>query len=168
MLNFIDFEVFKYNWLCVIANPVDKTEVVIIDDPEALRKYYEDHKNELYIGYNIREYDSYIFKGILAEFNPWDINDHIINKGLKGYQFSNVFREYPLIIYDLLQLNTSLKQLEAFQGHSIYESEVDFRLDRPLTKAEIDETVKYCRNDVQETMNLFIELRMTMMYRWSL
>lgn len=159
MFNFIDFEVFKYNWLCVIANPITKTETVIVDDPDKLREYYNAHKDELFIGYNIREYDSYIFKGILAGFNPWDINDHIINKGLKGYQFSNVFKEYPLIIYDLLQLNTSLKQLEAFQGHSIYESDVDFRLDRLLTQAEIDETIEYCRNDVQETMDLFVQLK---------
>lgn len=155
-LNFIDFEVFKYNWLCVIANPITKTETVIVDDVDKLRDYYNTHKDEVFIGYNIREYDSYIFKGILASFNPWDINDHIINKGLKGYQFSNVFREYPLIIYDLIQLNTGLKQLEAFQGHSIYESDVDFKLDRKLTQVEIDETIKYCRNDVQETMDLFL------------
>lgn len=156
MLNFIDFEVFKYDWLCVIANPVNKTETVIINNPDQLSQYYNSHKDEVFIGYNIREYDSYIFKGILAAFNPWDVNDHIINKKLKGYQFSDVFRDFPLIIYDLIQLNTSLKQLEAFQGHSIYESDVDFRIDRPLTETEIEETVKYCRNDVQETMDLFL------------
>ena len=159
MLHFIDFETFKYDWLCVIANPITKTEKVIVNSPAELRQYYDRYKEEIFIGYNIREYDSWIFKGILAGFNPWEINDHIINKKLKGYQFSNTLRSYPLIIYDLLQLNTGLKQLEAFQGHSIYESYVDFKLDRKLTQAEIEETVKYCRNDVQETMNLFTELK---------
>ena len=157
MLHFIDFEVFKYDWLCVIANPITKTETVIVNNPDKLRQYYQDHKSELFIGYNIRDYDSWIFKSILGGFNPFEMNEHIITKGLKGYQFSNTLREYQLIIFDLLQLNTSLKQLEAFQGHSIYESNVDFRLDRPLTQAEIDETIKYCRNDVQETMNLFLQ-----------
>lgn len=157
MLHFIDFEVFKYDWLCVIANPVSKTETVIVNKPDELRQYYNAHKEELFIGYNIREYDSYIFKGILAGFNPYEVNEHIITKGLKGYQFSNVFRDYPLITYDLLQFNTSLKQLEAFQGHNIYESEVDFRIDRKLTAAEIAETIEYCRNDVQETMDLFLK-----------
>ena len=156
MLVFFDFEVFKFNWLCVMAEPLTKKETVIVDDTDKLREFYESHKECIFVGYNCREYDSYIFKGILAGFNPWDINDHIINKGLKGYQFSSLFREYPLIIYDLIQLNTSLKQLEAFQGHSIYESEIDFKLDRKLTAAEIAETIEYCRNDVQETMNLFI------------
>lgn len=157
MLNFIDFEVFKYDWLCVIANPVTKTETVLVNNPDELRQYYNAHKEELFIGYNIREYDSYIFKGILADFNPYEINEHIITKGLKGYLFSSVLREYPLIIYDLLQLNTGLKQLEAFQGHSIYESEVDFRIDRKLTAQELAETISYCKNDVQETMDLFLQ-----------
>lgn len=158
-LHFIDFEVFMYDWLCVIANPITKTETVIVNKPDELRAYYEKFKNEIFIGYNIRDYDSYIFKGILAGFNPYEINEHIITKGLKGYQFSNVLREYPLITYDLLQLNTSLKQLEAMQGHNVYESEVDFRLKRKLTTAEIKETISYCRNDVEETINLFTQLK---------
>lgn len=45
------------------------------------------------------------------------------------------------------------------QGHNVYESEVDFRLDRKLTEAEIQETIKYCRNDVEETINLFTQLK---------
>lgn len=158
-LHFIDFEVFKYDWLCVIANPFTRTETVIVNEPDQLRAYYEKFKNEIFIGYNIRDYDSYIFKSILAGFNPYDVNEWIITKGLKGYQFSSVFREYPLITYDLLQLNTSLKQLEAMQGHNVYESEVDFRLDRKLTKKELEETVSYCRNDVEETINLFTQLK---------
>lgn len=158
-LHFIDFEVFKYDWLCVIANPITKTETVIVNNPTELKYYYEKFKNEIFVGYYIREYDSYIFKGILAGFNPYEINEHIITKGLKGYQFSNVFRDYPLITYDLLQLNTSLKQLEAMQGHNVYESDVDFRLDRKLTPEEIEETIKYCRNDVEETINLFTQLK---------
>lgn len=159
MLHFIDFEVFKYNWLCVIIDPINRTETVVVDDPDQLREYYSAHKGEIFVGYNIRDYDSWIFKGILAGFNPFEINEHIIGKGLKGYQFSSTLREYPLITYDLIRLNTSLKQLEAFQGHNVYESEVDFRLDRPLTEAEIEETVKYCKNDVMETINLFGQLK---------
>ena len=155
----IDFEVTKYDWLCVIANPITQTETVIANNPYKLTKYYEAHKNEIFVGYNIRNYDAYIFKGILAGFNPYEINEHIITKGLKGYQFSNTLREYPLITYDLLQLDTSLKQLEAMQGHNVYESEIDFRIDRKLTAQELAEMIKYCRNDVQETMDLFLELK---------
>ena len=159
MLNFIDFEVTKYDWLVTIANPITQTETVIVNDSYKLRKYYDQFKEEIFLGYNIREYDQWIFKGILAGFNPFEINEHIITKGLKGYQFSNTLREYPLIIYDLLQLNTSLKTLEGFQGHSIYESNIDFRINRKLTPEELEEMIKYNRNDVQETMDLFIQLK---------
>lgn len=159
MLHFIDFEVFKHEWLCVIANPITKTETVIVNDKDKLMDYYNSNKDEIFIGYNIREYDQWIFKGILAGFNAYDINDHIINKKLKGYQFSTILKNYPLIIYDLLQLNTSLKQLEAFQGHSIIESDVDFRLERKLTESELQETINYCKNDVQETLNIFSMLK---------
>ena len=159
MLHFIDFEVFKHDWLCVIANPITKTTETIVNDPDRLRAYYNQFKSEIFIGYNIRDYDSYIFKSILAGFDPYEMNEHIITKKQKGYTFSSVLREYSLIIYDLIRLNTSLKQLEAMQGHSIYESEVDFRIDRPLTQVEIDETVKYCTNDVEETINLFLKVK---------
>lgn len=159
MLIFFDFEVFKFNWLVVFVNPFKKEETVIVDDPEKLRAFYESNKNNIFVGYNCSNYDSWIFKGILAGFNPYEINEHIITKGLKGYQFSNILREYPLITYDLLQLNTSLKQLEAMQGHNVYESGVDFRVDRDLTPEEIEETINYCRNDVEETINLFTQLK---------
>jgi DNA polymerase len=155
----IDFECFKYDWLCVIASPTHKTETVIANNPEELRKYYDKYKNEIFIGYNIRDYDQWIFKAILGGFNPYEMNEHIITKHLKGYQFSDTLREYPLIIYDIMQLNTSLKQLEAMQGHNVYESEVDFRLNRKLTTEELAETINYCRNDVQETMDLFLQLK---------
>ena len=148
-----------YDWLCVIASPTSQTETVIVNNPEKLREYYNAHKDEIFIGYNIRDYDQWLFKAILAGFDPYEMNEHIITKKLKGYQFSNTLRTYPLIIYDIIQLNTSLKQLEAMQGHSIYESEIDFRIRRKLTQAEIEETIKYCRNDVQETMDLFLQLK---------
>jgi DNA polymerase len=159
MLTFIDFEVFKYDWLCVITNPIKKTETVIVNDPDELKQFYEENKNTIYVGYNIRGYDTWIYKSILAGFNPYEMNEHIITKNKKGHEFSSVLRQYPLTIYDVAQFGASLKQLEAMQGHSIYESDVDFRLDRKLTQAEIDETIKYCRNDVEETMNVFLKVK---------
>ncbi len=159
MIHVIDFEVTKYDWLCVIASPTHKTETVIANNPEELCKYYNTYKNEIFVGYNIRDYDQWIYKAILGGFEPYEMNEHIITKHLKGYQFSSSLREYPLIIYDIIQLNTSLKQLEGMQGHNIYESEIDFRIDRKLTDLELAEMISYCKNDVQETMELFIQLK---------
>ena len=52
MLNFYDFEVFKYDWLVVIINPISEEINVIVNDPEKLRKYHEAHRKEIWIGYN--------------------------------------------------------------------------------------------------------------------
>lgn len=157
-MNFYDFEVFRHDWLVVIINPVTKEEHVIVNDVKTLQRYHEQHKNDIWIGYNSRHYDQYILKGLLCGFDAWEVNDWIINKDLPGWQFSNLLRKIPLINYDVAPLNNSLKQLEAFQGHNIHETGVDFRINRKLTAAEIAETIKYCRNDVLECINVFMEL----------
>lgn len=136
-----------------------ETETVIVNDPRKLKAYYDQFKSEIFIGYNIREYDSYIFKAILCGFDAWAMNEWIITEHKKGYQFSSELNKFPLITYDLLQLGVRLKDLEGFQGHDIYETGVDFRIRRPLTEAEIQETIKYCTNDVDETRELFLKLK---------
>lgn len=134
MLNFYDFEVFKYDWLCVIINPIERTKEVIVNDDEALEDYYQKHKEEIFIGYNNTGYDKYIFQGILCGFNPKEINDFIIVKKKKGWQFSNLLRKFPMNNYDVGSKFHSLKQLEAFMGDDIEETSVPFDIDRKLTK----------------------------------
>lgn len=157
MINFYDFEVFKYDWLVVIINPFNKEVVKIHNDVGKLKQYYKDHKHEIWSGFNVRHYDQWIFKALLCGFDAWKINDFIINKGCAGYQFSSLLNKIQLINYDVMLLNSSLKQLEGFQGHNIHESSVDFRIDRELTKAEIAETFTYCQNDVEEAINVWLE-----------
>ena len=50
----------------------------------------------------------------------------------------------------------SLKQLEAFMGHDIRETSVPFDIDRKLTEDEIKDVIRYCRHDVQETIEVFM------------
>ena len=156
MINFYDFEVFKHEWLVVIINPFEKRVERIHNDVNRLERYYNAHKHDIWVGFNSRHYDQYILKGLLCGFKAWDINDWIINKGLPGYQFSSLLKKVPLINYDVMLLNSSLKQLEGFQGHNIHETGVDFTIDRPLTAEEIEETFSYCQNDVEETINIWL------------
>ena len=157
MLWFYDFEVFKYDWLVVLINPQEAKEEVIINDPERLKSFYEDHKNDIWIGFNSRRYDQYILKGILSGFNPKDINDWIIVEDKPGWQFSSVFRQIPLNNYDVKQnTDRGLKTFEGFMGNDIQESSVPFDIDRNLTEAEIAETVKYCHHDVEQTIEVFL------------
>ena len=151
-----DFEVFRYNWMVVIADLVAEKEEVIIDDSEKLKSFYESHKDYLWVGFNSSAYDQWILKSILAGYNPYDMNEHLITKKMKGWQFSDSLRDYKLYNYDCyLENKGSLKRLEGYMGSSIHESSVDFRINRPLTEDEIKETVKYCRHDVSETIKIF-------------
>ena len=156
-LHVIDFEVFKEDWLCVIVNPVEQTETIIINDNQKLKDYYEKYSNEIFVGYNIRSYDQYIFKAILLDMNPKEVNDFIIAAGNKGWQYSTLFNKVPLNIFDVMTSMHSLKQLEAYMGDNIHETSVDFTIDRKLTTQELTETVDYCKADVFNTLKIFIE-----------
>lgn len=159
MLHFIDFEVFHADWLCVILSPTHKTKTVIVNDRDKLKAYYDKYKKEIFVGYNIRHYDQYIFKAILIGFDPKDVNDSIIVKGVKGWEYSDLFRNIELNFYDARPEegnSPGLKTLEGYLGNNIEESSVDFNLQRKLTPAEIAETVKYCQHDVEQTMQVFM------------
>lgn len=158
MLNFYDFEVFKHDWLVVIINLYEQTETVIVNDKEMLEAYYEIHKNEIWVGYNNNHYDQYIMKAILCDFDPKKVNDFIICQGKHGWQFSSMFRKFPMYNFDIMYRNDrGLKSLEGFMGNNIKETSVPFDIDRKLTQAEIDETVKYCRHDVEQTVEVFFQ-----------
>lgn len=157
MLHFYDFEVFKYDWLVVIINPITNTKEVIINDNNKLKKYYEEFKNDIWVGFNSNNYDQYILKGLLLDFDPFKITEHIIGKGLKGWQFSRLFNKITLISYDVMSGYNGLKTLEGFMGNNIKETDVPFNIDRKLTNEEIEQTVKYCTHDVEQTIEVFLE-----------
>lgn len=159
MLNFYDFEVFKYDWLVVIINPTDQSETVIYNSPQELKSFYEKHKTETWIGYNSRSYDQYIMKAILLGFDPKEVNDWIIVQGRKGWEYSSMFNTIPLYNYDCMNKFFSLKQLEGFMGNNMKETSVPFDIDRKLTEEEMDLTIKYCRHDVEQTMQVFLQTK---------
>lgn len=154
---FYDFEVFKYDWLVVIMDTSARKTHVIINDPEKLEAFYDEHMQEIWCGFNSRHYDQYILKGILAGFNPKKINDYIIIKGEPGWKFSSLFNQFPLNNYDVMNnLDRGLKWFEGSLGNNIKETSVPFDIDRKLTEAEIAETVKYCKHDVEQTIEVFL------------
>lgn len=153
---FFDFEVFRHNWLVVAIDPEQDMIYKIWDDPEYLEQLHDMYEEDIWVGFNSRHYDQYILKAILCGLSAWECNDWIINKHQPGWSFSSLLQKIFLINYDVMPLNSSLKQLEGFQGHNIHESSVDFKIDRPLTEEEKLETEKYCQNDVEETINVFL------------
>lgn len=155
---FYDFEVFKHDWLAVFIDVTRKKEYVIINSPDELKALYEANRRDIWVGFNNKHYDQYIMKGILLGLDPKRINDWIIVEGREGWQFSSVFNKVPMINYDVMpNPPVGLKTMEGFLGSDIKESEVPFDIDRPLTPQEIEQTVFYCRHDVEETIKVFLQ-----------
>ena len=167
-LLFYDFEVFRYDWLVVVMDMTAKKTHVIINSPEELEALYKANIKEIWVGFNSRHYDQYILKAILCGFDPKKVNDYIITKGNPGWKFSSLFRQFPLWNYDvMLNTDVGLKSFEGFMGNDIKETSVPFNIDRKLTPEEIAETVKYCKHDVEQTVQVFLkrtEEFNTMMY----
>ena len=152
-----DFEVYsKINWFCVtFINYEDRNkEVVIVNDRAKLIEFYNAHKDDIFISYNGRQYDTGIFKGILDGMNVGYVNDKLIKEGKKPFQVVKNAKKYPLNDYDTILKDKSLKQLEAFMGDDIRETEVDFNIDRPITEEEIKQTLYYNHHDVIEVLRV--------------
>lgn len=156
---FFDFECFIHDWLVVILDMDKQKETVIINDQDALVDFYDEHKSDIWVGFNNHHYDDYILKGILCGFDPYDINNFIIVKEEAGWKYSNLFRKIPLLSYDVFQakVDRGLKFFEGSMGHMVKESSVSFQIKRKLTDEEIQETIKYCRHDVEQTVEVFLQ-----------
>ena len=157
MLNFFDFEVFKYDWLVVFINPYTGEKTVVINDEMELESFYNKHKDEIFSGYNSRHYDQYILKALLCGFDPKTINDYIINDKCAGWTYTDLFQKIQLYNYDVAKINDGgLKTLESYMGNDIRETSVPFDIDRKLTDAELEETIKYCTHDVEQLIEVFM------------
>lgn len=155
-----DFEVFSQvpggGWWCVtFINYINRENVTtIVNNREELINFYNEHKDDIFISYNGRQYDTGIFKGILDGMNVSYVNDKLIKEGKKPFQVVKNAKKYPLNDYDAILKDKSLKQLEAFMGDDIRETEVDFNIDRPLTNEEIKQTLYYNKHDVIEVLRV--------------
>lgn len=155
---FFDFEVFKYDWLGVFIDMVTEEKHIIVNDRDKLIDLYNKNVKNIWSGFNIKHYDQYIFKGIILGMDPKYINDEIIINEREGWTISREFSKIPFVMYDVFQgRGFGLKTLEGFMGSNIKETDVDFRIDRKLTKEEIEMSIKYCTHDVEETIKVFME-----------
>lgn len=157
-----DCETFKDDWIVVFKDRESQRYTVIHNDNAALAECIND--DTVYVGFNSKFYDQYIIKGIVAGFTPQELkklNDWII-AGNQGWQYPALngfyFRFNNVDIRDDTQAGLSLKAIEGHMGMNIKESEVDFNIDRPLTPEELEQTIFYCKHDVDATEKL-TELR---------
>ena len=157
MLNFIDFEVWPKLWCCTIINPITKEKTVVVNDRDKLIEHYKAHAKEIYVTFNGRNYDDYIFKAIICGFDPWKMNEWIIVKERKGWEFSSLFQKVKLNSFDCMVGFNGLKTLEAFSGMSIHETSIPFDYDGDFTDEMIAEVLKYNEHEVLATRRVFRE-----------
>ena len=155
-----DTEVFAHDFVVVFKDRKTGTYAVFHNDNEGVRNFVL-NEDRIFCGFNTKGYDQYIIKAICGGFSPEEVkqvNDWIIGGG-QGWEcplLEGVFARFNNVdIMDDMQMGLSLK---AFEGHlgdlSIEETEVDFNLDRSLTREELKQTIEYCIHDVDATERL--------------
>ena len=154
-----DLEVYKHNWMLTWLDTETRKLHTIQDDKEMMEKFYNHYKDKIWIGYNSRRYDVYVVQAILCGFNAYNISKWIIEDGKQGWEYSNLLRKFPILNYDCSVGFRSLKELEAFMGNDIQETQVPFDIDRPLTKDELELVKKYNIHDVLQTFQVFVETK---------
>lgn len=155
-----DCEVFVHDWLFVFKEIATGEYTVIHNDNDAVVAFME--RNPFLGGFNNKHYDNFILKGVMCGLTPEqikEINDLIIVEEVNGWDIP-VLREYRVYFdsFDLMddcQVGLSLKAIEAHLGIPIEETEVDFNITHRLSEKELQETIYYCKYDVDATEKLY-------------
>lgn len=153
MIIIYDCEVLKYDWIMVFKE--DTNYRVIHNNPEELKEYVDTliKNKSILVGFNNYYYDDMILSAILLDKDPYELSKNLI-AGEKGNYRLN------LITLDVIQelgLGIGLKSSQANLGLSIVETPINFDLDRPCSKKELDLLIGYCKNDVKDTEMLFLK-----------
>ena len=167
-----DLEIFAHNFLVGIYDGQTYFQYWN-EDIDKIHEHYEKHKEDIWVGHNSSNYDNILFKLILLNKSPEEVkaySDAIITGSGEMYmegkrrlridnsntnQMKRSLGLHKIQLYDWDILNDkvaySLKQAEGYLGLPIYESNIDFNLQRGLTQEEKEETEKYNRSDLYAT-----------------
>lgn len=156
-----DIEVFAFDWVVVFYDLDLKKYTVIHNNNYELREFLK-QKDFMLFGYNVKHYDDWVLLTMIGGGSNLEVkkhNDWIINGGA-GWEFPFIlFQKKPFNSFDLRDdipdKGLSLKAIEGNLKLPIVESSVPFDIDRPLTPAELDEVIKYCKHDVDATVQLY-------------
>ena len=157
-----DTEVFAHDWIVVFKDRDTGVHYAFHNDNVAVRDFFGANQEAIFCGFNTKKYDQYIIKAICAEFSNEELkqlSDWLIeDDNNQGWQYPGLqsiyFRFNNVDVKDDMQVGLSLKAIEGHLGMSIEETEVDFDLNRTLSKEELALTVKYCIHDVDATEKL--------------
>lgn len=111
---YFDFEVMKKIWI-VVFKQGDNYQV--INDIQTLKQYIEEHKKNIFIGFNNYGYDNYILAGLLLNKNPYEISELIINKQIRPKFKLNLL---SLDVMQELPLGVGLKSSQGNMRNEYY------------------------------------------------
>lgn len=163
-IHIYDIEVTKYDWIVVAKNIETKAYTVIHNDNYHLRAFL-DQPDIVLGGFNNKHYDDYIVQTMYNGGSNVEVkkhNDWIIQDEKEPWKFPfNRYKKKPVKSFDLRDdvsdENLSLKASEGNLRRAIVESGIPFDIDRPLTPKELEELIKYCKEDVDSTECLYYE-----------
>ena len=156
----VDFEVLSDAnfWMCCMKDYKSGIEHIIINDRDELVRVYNKNKEHTWVGYNIKGYDQWVLKSIIAGIDPCKVSKLLIEDNISPWKIDPALNKIKLFIFELSNSFRSLKELELFMGEDIKETSVPFNLNRYPNTSEINELVKYCLHDVRMTYKVFQEL----------
>lgn len=157
-----DVEVFKFDWSVVFEDVLTGKQFKVENSLNKLKRFFQKHENNIFIGYNSAGYDKHILKAILDGKQPYEVSKEIID-GERGS--TQVYRMYNGSIINLAEVDLyqdnkgfSLKEHNAFNGLEIKETDIDFDIDRKLTDEEREQNIYYNGKDVEGTTKRFIQM----------
>ena len=159
-----DLEVTKEDWIAVFRDPDVESHTVIHNDTPRLRAFIGSKSNLILGGFNNKFYDDYILLAMLEGADNLEVkrfNDYIIEKRGEPwtYDFIRGSRK-PFKSFDLrddIPKDLSLKAIEGNMKKPIVESSIPFDIDRALRPDELEEMIRYCKYDVDSTVDLYKE-----------
>jgi hypothetical protein len=157
-----DIEVFSDDWIVVFRNPDSEDNHIVIHNDNYHLRAFLDQPEIVIGGFNNKHYDDWIVLTMIQGGSNVEVkrhNDFIIGGG-NGWEFPFVqYQKKPFQSFDLrddiADKGISLKAIEGNMYLPIVESSVPFDIDRPLTPDELEEVIRYCKNDVDATVKLY-------------
>lgn len=134
-------------------------EHTIINERDEFLRVFSKNKNSIWLGYNIRGYDQWIMKALLANINPCMVSDKMIKEKLSGGRVDRRLYGHELFFFELGDGFKSLKELELYMGESIVESSISFDMETYPTEDQIQELTRYCLHDVRMTLKVFNQVK---------
>ena len=157
-----DVGIFSDDWIVVFRRPGNKDHIVIHNDNHRLREFLNQYDDLIIGGFNNKFYDDWVLLTMYLGGSNVEVkrhNDHIIGGG-NAWEFPFIqYKKKPFQSFDLrddiADKGLSLKAIEGNLCLPIVESSVPFDIDRSLAKEELNEVIKYCKNDVDATIRLY-------------